>query len=85
VVASDLPGMAPIVASTGCGVVCDPASPAAIAAAIRGLLALGPDGLRAMGDRGLAAAHGTYHWDTQFEVLDGVYTRLLARPPGTPA
>ena len=38
VVASDLPGMAPIVRETGCGVVCDPTDPAAIAAAIASIL-----------------------------------------------
>ena len=40
VVASDLPGMAPIVAETGCGVVCDPTDPAAIADAIRSIFGL---------------------------------------------
>ena len=38
VVASDLPGMAGIVRATGCGVLCDPSSPAAIAAAIASIL-----------------------------------------------
>ena len=38
--ASDLTGMAPIVAETGCGVVCDPTDPAAIADAIRSIFAL---------------------------------------------
>ena len=82
VVASDLPGMAPIVTGTGCGVVCDPTSPVAIATAIRGLLAEGPEALRARGDRGLAAAHETYNWATQLEVLDSVYARLLDGPAG---
>jgi glycosyltransferase involved in cell wall biosynthesis len=80
VVASDLPGMAPIVRGTGCGVVCDPTSPAAVATAIRQLLDEGPDGLRARGDKGLQAAHDTYNWERQFAVLDEVYTRLLALP-----
>ncbi len=80
VVASDLPGMAPIVTSTGCGVVCDPTSPAAITAAIRRLLDEGPDGLRARGEKGLQAAHDTYNWERQFAVLDAVYARLLALP-----
>jgi glycosyltransferase involved in cell wall biosynthesis len=80
VVASDLPGMAPIVTGTGCGVLCDASSADAIAAAIRQLLDEGPAGLRARGDRGLAAAHETYNWEAQFEVLDGLYARLLGRP-----
>ncbi len=48
VVASDLPGMAPIVAETGCGVVCDPTDPAAIADAIRSIFALSADEREAM-------------------------------------
>ena len=78
VVASDLPGMAPIVTGTGCGVVCDPASPDSIAAAIQTLLNEGAAGLRARGELGLRAAHQTYNWEAQFEVLDALYTRLLA-------
>ena len=78
VVASDLPGMAPIVTSTGCGVVCDPSTAGSIAAAIRQLLDEGPEGLRARGERGLQAAHETYNWAAQFDVLDGLYARLLA-------
>jgi len=77
VVASDLPGMAPIVTSTGCGVVCDPSTAGSIAAAIQQLLDEGPAGLRARGERGLAAAHETYNWEAQFEVLDELYARLL--------
>src|SRR4029077_16246732 len=38
VVASDLPGMAEIVRETGCGVLCDPTSPADIARAVREVL-----------------------------------------------
>jgi len=78
VVASDLPGFRSVVPVVGCGALVDPTDPAAIARGIRSLLDLGPEGLRAMGDRGLAAAHATYNWEAQFEVLDGVYARLLA-------
>jgi glycosyltransferase involved in cell wall biosynthesis len=76
VVASDMPGMAAVVKETGCGVVCDPTSPTAIATAIRSLLD-DPAAMRAAGERGLAAAHARYNWATQFEVLDGVYAKLL--------
>ena len=38
VVASDLPGIAPIVTETGCGVLCDPTDPADIARAIRDII-----------------------------------------------
>jgi glycosyltransferase involved in cell wall biosynthesis len=79
VVASDLPGFRSIVPVVDCGVLVDPTDPAAVRAGIRSLLDLGPDGLRAVGDRGLAAAHETYNWEAQFEVLDAVYARLLGR------
>jgi glycosyltransferase involved in cell wall biosynthesis len=80
VLASDLPGFRTIVTETGCGRLVDPTDPAAVARVLREMLALGPDGLRAMGEAGLAAAHATYNWERQFEVLDGVYARVLATP-----
>jgi glycosyltransferase involved in cell wall biosynthesis len=78
VLASDLPGFRAIVTQTGCGRLVDPTDPAAVARTLREMLALGPEGLRAMGDRGLAAAHETYNWERQFEVLDEVYARILS-------
>jgi glycosyltransferase involved in cell wall biosynthesis len=78
VVASDLPGMAAIVRATGCGVLCDPTSPAAIAAALRGILELPPSGRAALRDRSLAAAHDRYNWDAQVGTLLELYDRLLA-------
>ncbi len=81
VVASDLPGMASVVRETGCGELCDPTSPISIADAIRRILDGGPDAIRAIGDRGLAAAHERYNWETQFQVLAGVYARLLEGTP----
>jgi glycosyltransferase involved in cell wall biosynthesis len=80
VVASDLPGMAPIVRETRCGVVCDPTDPAAIAAAIRSILDAPAEERRAYRDRALAAAHGTYCWERQVEVLLEEYGRLTGRP-----
>jgi glycosyltransferase involved in cell wall biosynthesis len=79
VVASDLPGFRSIVPVVDCGVLVDPTDPSDVARGIRSLLELGPDGLRAVGERGLEAAHATYNWEAQFEVLEGVYARLLAR------
>jgi glycosyltransferase involved in cell wall biosynthesis len=79
VVASDLPGMAPIVNTTGCGVVCDPTEPASIAAAIRKILEAPADARAAMRQRALDAARTTYNWESQVIILHGLYDRLLAR------
>jgi glycosyltransferase involved in cell wall biosynthesis len=76
VLASDTPGFASVIDETGCGMLCDATDPGDIARALRAMLELRPEGLRAMGDRGLAAAHETYNWERQFEVLSGVYERL---------
>ena len=81
VVASDLPGMAPIVRATGAGVVCDPTSPHAIAEAIRQIVVAPPDERAAMRDRALRAAHDRYNWDAQIETLFALYQELL--PAGT--
>ena len=43
VVASDLPGMAPIVRATGCGELCDPDDPADIARAIGAIIDAPPE------------------------------------------
>jgi glycosyltransferase involved in cell wall biosynthesis len=80
VVASDLPGMAPIVNETGCGVVCDPTDPAAIAEAIRSIFALPAAERDAMSRRALEAAAGRYSWEAQVDVLLDEYGRLTGRP-----
>jgi glycosyltransferase involved in cell wall biosynthesis len=80
VVASDLPGMAPIVRETGCGVVCDPTDPLAIAAAIREILDASLDARAAYRERALAAAHVTYCWEHQVEALLAEYGRITGRP-----
>jgi glycosyltransferase involved in cell wall biosynthesis len=81
VVASDLPGMAEVVREVGCGVLCDPTDPAAIAAAIGELVALDDGARAAMRERALAAARARYNWRVQVEVLLAGYERLLAREP----
>ena len=80
VVASDLPGMAPIVRETGCGVLCDPTDVASIAAALRTLLDAPAKDLAAYRARALAAAQGPYSWEAQVEVLLAEYGRLTGRP-----
>jgi glycosyltransferase involved in cell wall biosynthesis len=79
IVASDLPGMAPVVTSHGVGIVCDPTSPAAIAAAIRRLLAAPPAERMAMRDHVLAVAHEHYTWEAQVRTLLRVYDGLTGR------
>lgn len=80
VVASDLPGMAPIVRETGCGVLCDPTDPVSIAAAIRSILDAPPAERAAIRERAHQAAAGRYSWETQVEVLLAEYGRLTGRP-----
>ena len=80
VVASDLPGMAPIVKETGAGVVVDPTDPGAIAAACREILDASPEERAAWRRRALEAAHRTYNWERQVEILFAEYGRLTGRP-----
>ncbi len=81
VVASDLPGMARIVRETGCGALCDPTSPDALAVAIRELLDASPGEREAMRGRCLAAARDRYNWESQVGTLLALYDRLLAGAP----
>ena len=80
VVASDLPGMAPIVRETGAGLVVDPTDPAAIAAACRQILDASSQERAAWRRRALDAAHQTYNWERQVEILFAEYGRLTGRP-----
>jgi glycogen(starch) synthase len=77
VVASDLPGMAPIVQATGAGVLCDPTSPASITAAISSIVTASPEDRLAMRERALRAAHDRYNWEAQLGTLFAVYGQLL--------
>ena len=81
VVASDLPGMAPIVRETGCGVLCDPTSPADIARAIREVIDAPADRREALTRACLAAARGDYAWERQVGRLLELYERLGGEEP----
>jgi glycosyltransferase involved in cell wall biosynthesis len=81
VVAGDLPGMAEVIRETRAGLLCDPTSPASIAAAIRTVLDLPDDERAAMRERALEAARERYNWDAQVAPLLDLYRRLTARPP----
>ncbi|MHB8460303.1 MAG: glycosyltransferase, partial [Candidatus Limnocylindrales bacterium] len=78
VLASDLPGMAPIVLNAGAGLVVDPAAPAAMAAGLRRILE--PEVRTTMARQALAVAHARYNWESQATVLLGEYGRLTGRP-----
>jgi glycosyltransferase involved in cell wall biosynthesis len=80
VVASDLPGMAPIVRETGCGELCDPEDPADIARAIRLILDATPERRAQYREACRDAARGTYSWDWQAAALLALYDGL--RVPG---
>jgi glycosyltransferase involved in cell wall biosynthesis len=77
VVASDLPGMAPIVRSSEAGVLCDPTSPASIAAAITTIVSAPPAERLALRERALRAAHERYNWEAQVGALFSLYRDLL--------
>jgi glycosyltransferase involved in cell wall biosynthesis len=78
VVASDLPGIAPIVKETACGVLCDPRDPRDIARAIREVIDA-PEGARLeLRRRCLRAARAQYSWQVQVRELLRVYDSLGA-------
>lgn len=86
VVASDLPGMADIVRSTGAGFLCDPKSPSSIAEAIEAIVTASPAERSELRARALRAAHERYNWEAQLVTLFGVYRDLLpADTIGVPA
>jgi glycosyltransferase involved in cell wall biosynthesis len=78
VVASDLPEIARVVRSCGCGTLVDPESPSSIADALRSMSS-DRAGLRAMGSRGREAALKNHCWRVQEEILLGLYAGLRNR------
>jgi glycosyltransferase involved in cell wall biosynthesis len=79
VVASDLPGMAEIVRSTGCGELCRPNDPEDLARAIRTILEAPPARRAAYGEAGLRAVAERYAWDRQVEALLACYAEIGIR------
>ena len=80
VVASDLPGMAPIVRETGCGLLVDPTDPVALAVAIRTVLDAPPDQRAAWRRGGLEAVATRYSWEHQVPLLLAALERLTGNP-----
>jgi len=78
IVASDLPTQASVIYDAGCGVVVEPLSPSAHAAAIVDLL---NDTARAheLGENGRRTAREKYTWEGEAARLEALYRRLLAK------
>jgi glycosyltransferase involved in cell wall biosynthesis len=79
VVSSDFPARRAIVAGDPdgpLGELCDPADPAAIAAAIRRILDLDPAARLDMRRRILAAAHDRWNWEAEAAKLVELYASL---------
>jgi len=76
VVASDLPGMAPIVREIDAGVLVDPTDAQAIAEACRTILAASREVNTERRARILRAAAETYNWERQADELFAEYARL---------
>ena len=81
VVTSDFPGLRAILIGDPdgpLGAVCDPADPAAIAAALRSILELDEDARADLRRRCLRAAHARWNWETESAKLVDLYASLEA-------
>jgi glycosyltransferase involved in cell wall biosynthesis len=85
VVASDLPGFAGIIEGTSIGILCDPASPASIATAIRTILDEPAADRTARREAILRIARERYNWEAQVETLFAVYASLAPVSAGSGA
>ena len=85
VVASNLPGMAQIVRSTGAGELFDPDDPSDIARAIRKVLGATEERRAVYRQGGLAATSGQYGWERQAETLRRLYADLPILDRGAPS
>lgn len=81
VIASDFPLWRSVVEGAGCGLLVDPESPAAIAAALDWMLDH-PEEAETMGRRGRAAVEATYNWEPEAKKLVDFYRRLGVTPTG---
>lgn len=79
IVASDLPGMAGVITEAGVGVLCDPESPASIAAALRRILDASPEERAALRSHVLRVGQVRYTWNTEAAKLLDLYAGLASR------
>jgi glycosyltransferase involved in cell wall biosynthesis len=77
VVASDLPGMAGLVRGAGVGLLCDPTSASAIAAAVREILTAPVEARERQRAHVLRVAHERFTWEGQSAALLDLYRDLL--------
>jgi glycosyltransferase involved in cell wall biosynthesis len=87
VIVSDFPTMRRIVMDHPggpLGTACDPADPAAIAAAIRSILELDRSEVEALRGRCLRAARERWNWEHESAGLITLYADLLPQPPEPP-
>ena len=91
VIATDYPGVRAVVDEGITGTLVPRGEPAAVAAALRVLVAAGDQGRRAMGERGRAKAVREWSWPELVDRMDGAYREAIAvrqaknssrRPPG---
>jgi glycosyltransferase involved in cell wall biosynthesis len=80
VVASDLPGMADTVRDIDAGVLVDPTDVPAIVRGCIELLDLDEASRERRHTAMLKAAHSTYNWERQAEILLSEYSRITGRP-----
>lgn len=80
ILASDLPGMAPVVHDLDAGVLVDPTDPADIARGLTEVLAYSVTSRAALRERLLTAARTRYSWEIQAETYLGLLGRLTGKP-----
>jgi glycosyltransferase involved in cell wall biosynthesis len=80
VVASDHPGMGPVVLELDAGVLVDPRDPIAIAGGIRELLGRSAASRAALRQRLMEASRSRYSWEVQLETYLAILGRLTGKP-----
>ncbi len=77
-IATDYPGVRAVVDEDVTGTLVPRGDPAAVAAALRDLVAAGAESRRAMGERGRAKALREWSWPQLVDRMDGAYAEAIA-------